>query len=309
MFAFVFILGKLISIKKSKEALAASTVKIQARDVMATWKLLVAMAAAPITYAGWICIFTYWCHVNRMQGYVPEWVPLKLLVLVQAIVFPTITYAALRFGEVGMDIAKSLPPLVYLLSPSSNNSLVRLRKTRADLAAQVTELINTLGPEMFPDFESKRIVTGPLRDDISSPQTPGGAGLRRASETFSFDSVPTSPTGENLPTGIGGGFSASGNLPRNESFKDLGRTEFYSTRPTTPNRPRSRTSSLGGFGGGFPLKAFSTLNGKDSLDEVSKKIRGAMRERNHRRRSSGAEGWEMGSGATTPGSEPGKKDA
>ncbi|OCK82310.1 glycerol-3-phosphate O-acyltransferase [Lepidopterella palustris CBS 459.81] len=307
LFGAVFVLGKVISIKKSKEALAASTVKIQARDVMATWKLLVAMAVAPVSYAGWIVLFTYWCHHNRIQGWVPEWVSLKLFVLVQSIVFPTITYAALRFGEIGMDIAKSLPPLIYLMVPSSNNTLVRLRATRADLAAQVTDVINTLGPEMFPDFDSARIITDPFRVDNSPPRTPGG---RRQSDTFSFDSMLTSPTGDNAPVSIEGGSSAAGNLPRNESFGDLGRAEFYSTRPGTPNKSRSRTNSVGGFPGsaGFHLKAFSTLNSKDSLDTVSQKIRGAMRERHHRRRSSGADGWEMGSGATTPGSEPGKKD-
>ncbi|KAF2465509.1 CTR1 suppressor protein [Lindgomyces ingoldianus] len=281
LFAFVFFCGKVISIKKSKEALAASSVKIQARDVMATWKLLVAIAIAPITYTFWIVIFTYWCHRNRVQGYIPEWVPLKLFVLAQVIVFPTITYAALRFGEVGMDIAKSLWPLVKMLSPWSNNELIALQKRREILTERVNTIINTLGPEMFPDFDSKRIITDPFSH--SPPQSPGG---QPRSETYSF---PTSPTSEDSP---------SKHLPRNESFRDLSNTDFFSTRPSTPKKSRSRHGSLGGFS----LKAFSTLDGKDSLDAVSKKIRDTMRERG-RRRSSTGDGWEMGSGTTTPGSE------
>ena len=47
LFAPVFIAGKIISIRKSKEALAASSVKVRAKDVVATWKLLVSMALAP----------------------------------------------------------------------------------------------------------------------------------------------------------------------------------------------------------------------------------------------------------------------
>lgn len=297
LFAFVFISGKVISIKKSREALAASTVKIQAKDVMATWKLLVAMAVAPLSYAWWVVIFTYWCYRNRCQGYIPEWVPLKLFVFAQCIVFPTITYAALRFGEVGMDIAKSLPPLIYMLSPSSNNAIVKLRQTRADLVTQVHDLINTLGPELFPDFDAARIIADPFRHDQSPPRTPssGGSGSDMAS--------PLTPP--NPPAGLGGGSSATGHLPRNESFQDLGNTEFYSTRPTTPTKqPRGRNGSLGAF----TLRAFSTLESKDSLEEVSKRIRGAMKERG-RRRSSGADGWQMGSGATTPEYEGvGKKD-
>ncbi|ORY08541.1 CTR1 suppressor protein [Clohesyomyces aquaticus] len=281
LFAFVFFCGKVISIKKSREALAASSVKIQARDVMATWKLLVAMAIAPITYAFWVTIFTYWCHRNRIQGYVPQWISLKLFALVQCIVFPTITYAALRFGEVGMDIAKSLWPLMKMLSPWSNNELLSLQKRREVLTERVNNIINTLGPEMFPDFDSKRIIADPFSH--SPPVSPTGA---PKSDTYSF---PTSPTSDGTP---------SKHLPRNESFKDLNNTDFFSTRPSTPKKSRSRHGSAGGF----PLKAFSTLDSKDSLDEVSRKIRDGLRERG-RRRSSGADGWEMGSGASTPVSE------
>jgi len=292
LFSLVFVCGKVISIQKSREALAASTVKIQAKDVMATWKLLVALAVAPLSYAWWVIIFTYWCYTNRIQGYIPEWVSLKLFVLVQCIVFPTITYAALRFGEVGMDIAKSLPPLVYMLLPSSNNALVKLRQERADLVTQVHDLINTLGPELFPDFDSARIITDPfVHHEVTPPSSPGKDGT----------ASPISPSSKNSAN-IGGGSSAAGHLPRNESFKDLGNTEFYSTRPTTPTKPKTRHGSLGGFS----LKRFSTLDSKDSLDEVSKGIRAAMKERG-RRRSSGAKEWELGN-SETESEDEGKKN-
>lgn len=203
-----------------------------------------------------------------------------------------------------MDIAKSLPPLIYLLVPSSSNTLTKLRKTRNDLATQVTELINTLGPEMFPDFHSKRIITDPLGNDLSSPTTPLES---THSDSFSLvDSTPASPTGDGAS--ISGGSFASGNLPRNESFKDLGRMEFYSTRPATPTKPRSRANSGGGGFGSLKALTSTNVDSKEGMEAVSEKIRGAMRERNHRRRSSGADGWEMGSGATTPGSEAGRKD-
>jgi glycerol-3-phosphate O-acyltransferase/dihydroxyacetone phosphate acyltransferase len=75
-----------------------------------------------------------------------------------------------------------------------------------------------------------------------------------------------------------------GHLPRNESFKNLGNIALFATRP--PSRSRSRSSSSGGAVGsaGFPLKSFSTLDTKASFDEVSMKIRGAMRERGQMRR-------------------------
>jgi glycerol-3-phosphate O-acyltransferase / dihydroxyacetone phosphate acyltransferase len=301
LFAPVFIATKTISIKKSREALAASTVKIQGRDVMATWKLLVALALVPILYAFYTAILTWWTYHNRVQGLVPEWVPPSAVVAFGVVFFPSITFAALRFGETGMDIIKSLRPLTLLLNPTSANTLVKLRKTRQDLSYKVTEVINTLGPDVFPDFDSARIIADPFRD---------GAGYlsfsppRRHDSEISYEDDPTSPIA-----------SHGGQLPRNESFGNLGSIGLFATRP--PSRSRSRSSSAGGLAGsgGFPIKGFSTMmNSKEGFDEVSKRIRGAMAERGKersRRRSGAADGegmWDYSeeSESTTP--HEGKKD-
>jgi glycerol-3-phosphate O-acyltransferase/dihydroxyacetone phosphate acyltransferase len=100
-----------------------------------------------------------------------------------------------------------------------------------------------------------------------------------------------------------------GLLPRNESFHNIGGFGFFASRPGTPSKSRSRSSSAGGgrLSGSLPLKAFSSIDTKESLDEVSKRIRGAMQERGKersRRQSEGESSWDMAdSGAETPGSE------
>lgn len=305
LFAPVFICSKIISTKKSREALAASTVKLQGRDVMATWKLLVALAFAPILYATYTILLTYWTHRNRVQGYIPEWVPLWMVIVFGVVFFPSVTFAALRIGETGMDIVKSLRPLVLSLYPTSANTLQKLREKRVMLSHEVTEVINTLGPEMFPDFDSARIIANPFRDgalqDSKSPRnhsrTPSGF-------------PPTSPARSSANEGlasIGGGSSTQGHLPRNESFHDLGNIGLFASRP--PSRSRSRSSSSGGKAGsaGFPVKGFSTISSKESLEEVTKKIRGAMKERGERRRKSedGNGGWDFAdseTGSATPDS-------
>lgn len=276
LFAPVFVASKIISIKKSREALAASTVKLQGRDVMATWKLLVALALAPILYNFYTILLTYWTYRNRVQGYVPEWVPLWGVFLFGYIFFPAITFAALRFGEVGMDIVKSLRPLVLSLNPTSSNAIVKLRETRKQLSAEVTDLINTLGPEMFPDFDSTRIIPDPLRMEDTVPHS-----HHRTDSGQSGFSVEDSPSHNSSSNGGG---SSLNHLPRNESFGNLGSIGLFATRP--PSRERSRSSSSGGAVGsaGFPLKGFSTLDAKESLNEVSLKIRGAMKERGQIRR-------------------------
>ncbi|KKY19416.1 putative glycerol-3-phosphate o-acyltransferase [Diplodia seriata] len=306
LFAPVFIAGKRISIRKSKEALAASTVKIQAKDVVATWKLLVSMAFAPLLYNFYTILLASWTYRNRIRGLVPESVPIWAVFICGWILFPTITYAALRFGEVGMDIFKSLRPLALSLNPSSSNTLHRLRVMRADLVRELNDVINELGPEMYPDFDHARIVADPFHDE-----SPKLEHFKRRDSEYSLESMPSSPSQSHVhvtDTSMGSGLTADGHLPRNESFKNLGNIALFATRPTTPSKPRSRTNSSGGLAGsgGFPLQGFSTLDSSGGFEEVSKKIRGAMRERGQRRRSSNPTNeWELGSGsgATTPGSE------
>ncbi|PGH08476.1 hypothetical protein AJ79_05965 [Helicocarpus griseus UAMH5409] len=304
LFGPVFVATKIISIKKSREALAASSVKIQGRDVMATWKLLVALAFAPLLYAFYTILLTYWTYRNRVQGYVPEWVPLRAVVIFGCWLFPAITFAALRIGEIGMDILKSMRPLVLSLNPTSANTLVKLRETRAKLSQEVTDLINTLGPEMFPDFDAARVVADPFKDESLFTDEASTTGTTKKENQL------REPESPNARKGRGEAFNPS-HLPRNESFHDISKIGFFSTRPSS--RSRSRSSSNGGLtgSGGMPLKAFSTMNSKESFDEVSKRIRGAMKERGQLRRKQSEDfGWEMGSVGSESGrsSFEGKKD-
>lgn len=300
LFTPVFITTKVISKRKSQEALAASTVKLQGRDVMATWKLLVALAFAPALYAFYTVVFTIWAYHNRIQNTVPERMPLWLIVPIGMVLFPTITFAALRIGEVGMDILKSLRPLVLSLNPSSANSLVKLRQKRAALAQQVTDAINTLGPELFPDFDAARIVTDPFRE-INKPAE------KADSEPASVPEIRRTTT-----TDFERGSISQEPLPRNESFHNLANIGFFSTRPSS--RSRSRSSSFGGRPGssGQQLKPLSQLTSSDGFEQVSSKIRDAMRQRGEQRRrrhSEDSNSWDMASsGPATPSSEESRKD-
>ncbi|BAE58181.1 unnamed protein product [Aspergillus oryzae RIB40] len=300
LFTPVFITTKVISKQKSQEALAASTVKLQGRDVMATWKLLVALAFAPALYAFYTVVFTIWAYHNRIQNTVPEWMPLWLIVPIGMVLFPSITFAALRIGEVGMDILKSLRPLVLSLNPSSANSLVKLRQKRAALAQQVTDAINTLGPELFPDFDAARIVTDPFRE------------INRPADKADGEPAPIPEIRRTTTTDFERGSISQEPLPRNESFHNLANIGFFSTRPSS--RSRSRSSSFGGRPGssGQQLKPLSQLTSSDGFEQVSSKIRDAMRQRGEQRRrrhSEDSNSWDMASsGPGTPYSEESRKD-
>ncbi|KAF4125547.1 glycerol-3-phosphate O-acyltransferase / dihydroxyacetone phosphate acyltransferase [Geosmithia morbida] len=297
LFAPVFVATKIISAKKAKTALAGSTVKIQGRDVMATWKILVAMVVAPTLYHFYSIIIVLKVWHDRLWGYVPAWVPLWL---VYCAVWPAmvgITFGALRFGEVGMDILKSLRPLVLCLWPMSGFSIQKLRVRRAELSGQVTDLINTLGPEMFADFDRTRLVSSSAEAGLTAgtASTAAGAGGvpatghgRKGSDVSSVSTgvgaEAESPTALSRRTTT----QSSRLLPRHDSFSNIGRVGIFSTRPPSRSRSRSRSGSRGPGGpsrfvsGGFPLSGFTTLDSQGGLDEASRKIRQAMKARRRR---------------------------
>lgn len=282
LFSLVFISTKMISIKKAKEALAASNVKVQARDVMATWKLLVAMVAAPVAYIWYIILGLYWYRYNNCNGMLPLGIKKRYLIIVQAIFYPAVTYGALRFGEVAMDIAKSLGPLWKAMNPFSDSELRKVQKRRQHLADRVNEIINELGPEMYDDFYSKRIIQDPFFNkdtELSPPHTPprlksdedAAKEGPTSIETYDFPASPSSPD--------------HGSLHRNESFGDLANQDIFSSRPHTPKKSRSRNASSANLGG-FTLKPFSTIDG--NLDEVKQRLKDGVKQRMGKRRSSGA---------------------
>lgn len=83
------------------EALAASTVKIQGRDVLATWKVLVSLAVVPLLYIIYGITATVLAY---RYDILPEY--RKYTPLLAVWVLPSLGYSALKFGEAGMDVAK-----------------------------------------------------------------------------------------------------------------------------------------------------------------------------------------------------------
>ncbi|KAG6028399.1 hypothetical protein E4U19_001550 [Claviceps sp. Clav32 group G5] len=293
LFAPVFVATKMISIQKAKTALAGSTVKVRGRDVMATWKILVAMVLAPTVYHMYSIIFVFKVWQDRLWGYVPLWVPLWLAYIAIWPAMIGITFAALRFGEVGMDIFKSLRPLVLCVVPTSDFNIHTLRLARAGLSAQVTDLINTLGPEMFPDFDKTRLVPDISR--VVEGDVSGGVTAEQTSRSTSSSSSQhkrkdsdQSNTGPDTPSvrsrSPRNTMQSSRALPRNDSFSNIGHVGIFSTRPPSRSRSRSRSGSAGGgFGSsGFPISGFTTLDSTEGFNEASRKIRQAMKDRRRR---------------------------
>ncbi|KAG8800580.1 hypothetical protein FRC18_007989 [Serendipita sp. 400] len=144
----IFLLATLLSRQKAREALAASTVKVAGRDVLATWKVLVSLGAAPVLYSFYSVLAT----VVAIKAGAPMkwriWTPFLTMAGL-----PILGYFALKFGEAGMDVLKSLRPLVISLIPTQDKQLDRLKAMRRELQKEVSETIEEFGPKLYEDFD------------------------------------------------------------------------------------------------------------------------------------------------------------
>lgn len=146
----IFVVAKVISRQKAKEALAASQVKLQGRDVLATWKVLVSLALAPILYSFYAIILAYFLYTRNVLPQAHAWWLAPLLALA---LLPLLAYSVIKFGEAGVDIYKSLPPLILSLIPGRGTQIEQLQQTRRQLSKNLQDLIDELAPQIWPDYE------------------------------------------------------------------------------------------------------------------------------------------------------------
>ncbi|EEB08170.1 glycerol-3-phosphate O-acyltransferase [Schizosaccharomyces japonicus yFS275] len=166
LFAPVFIATSYISKRKQATALRNSTVKIEGKDVLASWKLIVGLGFTPflyIIYGVAAATFTRemgWWGTTSLQFF--------LLIPVYIYLFTVMTVAALRFGEVGMDIYKTLRPLKLSLHPTKSSVFQNLRKEREILSKRITDLCYTLGPTVYPEMMNHKLAYAYGTNAVSS---------------------------------------------------------------------------------------------------------------------------------------------
>ena len=81
--------------------MAASTVKVAGRDVLATWKILISLGVAPILYGFYAFLAAFIAVKANAPFHWVVWMPVVVI-----LVLPLMSYAALKFGEAGMDVLK-----------------------------------------------------------------------------------------------------------------------------------------------------------------------------------------------------------
>jgi glycerol-3-phosphate O-acyltransferase / dihydroxyacetone phosphate acyltransferase len=167
-----------------------------------------------------------------------------------------------------------MPPLLFSLNPTNRGALSRIKRTRETLSAELTSLINTLGPEIFPDFDASRVIAAAELPPISTSHH-----MRRRSSQSTEDGLVS-------PIGTGATGFTPVDLPRGEKFETLADVQLFASRPPSRSGRRSRSAS---FKDGVPVERLSSLTSTGGVDEpeqmdgtqegfeeMARRIRGGM---------------------------------
>ncbi|KAI9472236.1 MAG: hypothetical protein EXX96DRAFT_489544 [Benjaminiella poitrasii] len=157
----LIITSLVISQKKQEEALAGSSVKIAARDVLATWKILVVLIGMPALYGFYSILLFIYLHTHGYQH------PFSLSLLVW-VVLPFIQYICVLVLERSIDIFKSLNPL--FLSLVNPGGFSELRKMREILSDTITTFVDENGSTALHDFDKNKFDKLKLHERVKSRQ-------------------------------------------------------------------------------------------------------------------------------------------
>jgi glycerol-3-phosphate O-acyltransferase/dihydroxyacetone phosphate acyltransferase len=158
----IVILARSVSERKAIQAKKDSNVKLEGKDVLATWKLLVAAALLPL------CFIIY-PLLAALVGYFTGWGALTVWSYFAILQLP-IMYSSVRALETGRDIVNSIKPLIYDVRLNRNN-VDEIRAERAELQSTIRQLVDRFGPTLFGSgFESWRLISSEQIKKIEETQ-------------------------------------------------------------------------------------------------------------------------------------------
>lgn len=194
LFTPIFITCNIYANKKAKEGLKKSLVKIKGIDLLATWKLILALVLAPVLYVTYS--FTLVVLYSKRYLWVYKlWVPSDDKVLQFGYFYALLvlaTYSSLKTGEVGMDLFKSLPPLfITLIYPG--RKIKQLQNMRQQLSLEITAVCNELGPKVFPNFQ--KIIKSQYGKEEEAEEVASDTELESTAESTALFSVTRSRSG------------------------------------------------------------------------------------------------------------------
>lgn len=140
------LISRYLSRREAARALSKSEVKVAAKDVVASYKVLVAVVVVPVAWTVYFFIF------SLMYGWRNG--------LVFLVSLPFFSYAAIRMLEQGLQIYRSSRPLLRALWRARFvETVTELKSERGELVKLLREVITKLVPLMGPEFERDSVIT------------------------------------------------------------------------------------------------------------------------------------------------------
>lgn len=173
----IMIPAGIVSRRKAVEAIHESMgIKLEGKDVMATWKLMM---------GGFLilpCLLLYPIIAATIAHYTHSTLSPFYALSATALLQLPLMYASVRAVEIGWEVARSIKPLWLALI--GHAGLKELREEREELKRRVKELVDVYGPQMWGDkFEQERLIKrgGEVAGERSGRKGSGssGGGSRR----------------------------------------------------------------------------------------------------------------------------------
>lgn len=138
MFNFpIMIVASRFAVAEQKKSLKSSSVKLAARDVVMSYKVIYVLTFIPVLYVFYgllLWCFTDWCHTSRV------------LLLLSV---PLFAFFGMKASEQGVRAYKDITPLFRrLVNDEDRREQDALPAQRAKLQRQLHKLVNTLGPRL-----------------------------------------------------------------------------------------------------------------------------------------------------------------
>jgi len=152
------LLARGVASLKARQAVAQSSVKLKGTDVVATWKLLVALVLVPLM----------WCGYTAAACILGEALPAPWsdeVCLLAFFFLPFLAYGAVLAGDRLLGVARSLPPLLaVVLYPDYRWQIVDQRRA---LLEAMQALVDEHGW-----LDEEGVAPSPVASPLQSPQTP-----------------------------------------------------------------------------------------------------------------------------------------
>ncbi len=151
------LISRVLARKEAKKALAKSEVKVKAQDVIASYKVIVAMIIVPVAWSIYFVIFSFFFGIR-----------LGFFFLLS---LPLFSYAAIRMLEQGLQIWRSTIPLLRSLWRSQFVEIVMdLQNQRKKMVKMMRNLVKKMEPLLGKEFADERIITPEMLENSENSE-------------------------------------------------------------------------------------------------------------------------------------------